>query len=172
VPLLGEMNVQIWPLKWEEGQKKMKSDKYLLLTWKRVLIIAGAWVLSALLHKAIYVLFYDSSATGVGLAANVVFILGTVVIPVYFLISLVYTLIRKMGYEKFLLLSWRTVLIIPAWILSAILHNLVYAAFYDHYTHMGGDEAVFFFLFLLVIPLYFIISLVYTVIRLVRSRIG
>lgn len=150
----------------------MKLDEYLLLSWKRVLVIVGAWLLSALLHKAIYVLLYDSLATGVGLAASAVFILGTAVIPVYFLISLVYTLIRKTGYEKFLLLSWRTVLIIPAWILSAILHNLVYAAFYDHYARTGGDEAVFFFLFLLVIPLYLIISLVYTVIRLVRSRIG
>ncbi len=130
----------------------MKLDKYVLLSWKRVLIITCAWVLSALLHKAIYYF-----AIKVGLAASAVFILGTVVIPVYFLISLVYTLIRKMGYEKFLLLSWRTVLIIPAWILSAILHNLVYATFYDHYTRTGGDEAVFFFLFLLVIPLYFII---------------
>lgn len=143
----------------------MRLDKYLLLSWKRGLIIAGAWVLSVLLHKAIYYF-----AIKVDLAASTLFILGTVVIPVYFLISLVYTLIRKMGYDKFLLLSWRTVLIIPAWILSVLLHNFIYAAFYDHYTRMGGDEAVFFILAIPVIPLYFIISLLYTVIRLVGSR--
>lgn len=145
----------------------MKSDKYLLLSRKRVLIIAGIWVLSVLLHKAIY---YFSIK--VALAANALFILGTGVIPVYLLVSFVYTVIRKTGYDKFLLLSWRTVLIIPAWILSAISHNLVYAAFYDYYSRMGGDEAVFFILAIFVIPLYFIISLVYTVIRLVRSRVS
>jgi len=145
----------------------MKLDKYLLLSWKRVLVIAGAWILSALLHKAIYYF-----AIKVGLAANALFILGTVVIPLYFITSLVYTGIRKMGYDRFLLLSWRTVLIIPAWILSVLLHNFIYAAFFDHYSRAGGDEAVFFILAIPVIPLYFIISLVYTAIRLVRSRVS
>jgi len=111
-------------------------------------------------------------ATQVGLVANAVFILGTVVIPVYFLISFVYTLIRRMGYDKFLLMSWRTVLIIPAWVLSVLLHNFIYAAFFDHYSRAGGDEAVFFILAIPVIPLYFVVSLVYTVMRLVRSRIS
>ena len=148
----------------------MKFDKYFLLSWKRVLIIVGVWVLSVLLHKAIYALFCDYLATEVGLAAKAVFILGTVVIPLYFLVSLVYTLIRRMGYDKFLLLSWRTVLIIPAWILSVLLHNLIYGLFYDHFSRAGGDEAVFFIFSIIIIPLYFIISLVYTVMRLVRNR--
>ncbi len=148
----------------------MKLDKYLRLSWKRGLIIAGAWVLSALLHKAIYYF-----AIKVDLATDVLFILGTVAIPVYLIISLVYTLIRKMGYQKFLLLSWRTVLIIPAWLLSVLLHGVNYALFYEHYWPHGPggpDEAVFFFVALLVIPLYFIVSVVYTVIRLVRSGIS
>lgn len=148
----------------------MKFDKYFLLSWKRVLIIVGVWLLLVLLHKAIYVFFYDYLATKVALPANAVFVLGTVVIPLYFLVSLVYTLIRRMGYDKFLLLSWRTVLIIPAWILSVLLHNLIYGLFYDHYSRAGGDEAVFFIFSIIIIPLYFIISLVYTVMRLVRSR--
>lgn len=130
--------------------------------------------MSVLLHKAIYVFFYDYLATGVGLIANAVFILGTLVIPLYLVVSLVYTLIRKMGYDKFFLLSWRTVLIIPAWIVSVLLHNFIYAAFFDRYSRTGGDEAVFFILAIFVIPLYFMISLVYTVIRkvgkLVRNR--
>jgi len=143
----------------------MKLDKYLRLSWIRVLVIACAWMLSVLLHKAIYYF-----AIKVGLAASALFILGTVVIPLYFITSLVYTGIRKMGYDKFLLLSWRTVLIIPAWIVSVLLHNFIYAAFFDHYSRAGGDEAVFFLLAIPVIPLYFVVSLVYTVIRLVGSR--
>jgi len=78
-------------------------------------------------------------------------------------------------YDKYLLLSWKRVVIIAcAWILSALLHNVIYGLFYEHFSRTGGDEAVFFVLAIFVIPLYFIISLVYTVIRkvgkLVRNR--
>jgi hypothetical protein len=41
---------------------------------------------------------------------------------------------------------------------------VIYGLFYEHFNRAGGDEAVFFILVFL-IPLYFIISLVYTVIR-------
>lgn len=76
-----------------------------------------------------------------------------------------------MKLDKYLLLSWKRVLIIACgWILSVLLHNLIYGLFYDYFRRTGGDEAVFFILAIFVIPLYFMISLVYTVIRLVRSR--
>ena len=78
-----------------------------------------------------------------------------------------------MKLDKWLLLSWKRVLIIGcAWMLSVLLHNLIYGLFYDYFRRTGGDEPVFFILAVIVIPLYFIISLVYTVISLVRSRAG
>jgi hypothetical protein len=78
-----------------------------------------------------------------------------------------------MRFDKYLLLSWKRVLIVAcAWMLSVLLHNLTYGLFYDYFRRTGGDEPVFFILAVFVIPLYFIISLVYTVIRLVRSRIS
>jgi hypothetical protein len=102
---------------------------------------------------------------------NAVFILGTVLIPIYFLISLVYTVIRK--HDQYLLLSWKTLLIIPAGLLLVVLHNLVYGLFIEGFDRVGHDEWVF-FLAIPGIPLFFIISLVYTVIRkvvkLVRNR--
>ena len=78
-------------------------------------------------------------------------------------------------YDKYLLLSWKRVLIIAgAWVLSVLLHNVIYGLFYEHFSRTGGDEAVFFILAVVVIPLYSIISLVYTVVRkvgkLVRNR--
>ena len=78
-------------------------------------------------------------------------------------------------YDKYLLLSWRRFAIIAcAWVLSVVLHNVIYGLFYEHFSLTGGDEPVFFILAIFVIPLYFIISLVYTVIRkvgkLVRNR--
>jgi hypothetical protein len=82
---------------------------------------------------------------------------------------------KWMRYDKYLLLSWKRVLIIAgAWVLSVLLHNIVYGLFYAHFSRTGGDEPVFFILAIFVIPLYFVISLVYTMIRkvgkLVRNR--
>jgi len=231
-------------------------DKYLLLSWKTVLIIAGVWLLSVVLHKAIYGPFldyfvpqeslgsndasailqdtdgnlwfgtsagvsrydgaswqtfttkdgladneimsslqdtdgnlwfgtcggvsrYDGTSwqtftTKIGLVPDAVFILGTVLIPLYFLIALVYTVTRRMERDQYLLLSWKTLLIIPAWVLSVVLHNLIYFLFLEGFNRAGHDEAVFFTIAILVIPLFFIISLVYTVItkvvKLVRNR--
>ncbi len=78
-----------------------------------------------------------------------------------------------MKLDNYLLLSWKRVLMVAcAWILSVLLHNLIYGLFYDYFRRTGGDEPVFFIFAVIVIPLYFIISLAYTVISLVRSRIG
>lgn len=78
-----------------------------------------------------------------------------------------------MKLDKYLLLSWKRVLIIAcAWMLSVLLHNLIYGLFYDYFRRTGGDEPVFFILAVIVIPIYFIISLVYTLIKLVRSRVS
>jgi len=80
---------------------------------------------------------------------------------------------KEMKLDRYLLLSWKRVLIIACvWVLSVLLHNLIYGLFYEHFSRTGGDEPVFFILAVIVIPLYFIISLLYTVIRLVRSRIS
>ena len=76
--------------------------------------------------------------------------------------------------DKYPLLSWKTLLIIPAWVLSVVLHGVIYGLFLEGFSRRGHDEAVFFTIAIIVIPLFFIISLVYTVIRkvvkLVRNR--
>jgi hypothetical protein len=109
----------------------------------------------------------------IGLVPNAVLILFTVLIPAYFLISLVYTVIRKMEHDQYLLLSWKKLLLIPAWVLLVVLFVVIYNTFAS--SHRGGyDVGVFFLIATLVIPLFLIISLVYTVIRkvvkLVRNR--
>ena len=76
-------------------------------------------------------------------------------------------------YDKYLLLSWKRMLIIAgAWVLSVLLHNAVYGLFYEHFSRTGGDEVVFFILAIFVIPLYFITSLVYTVVKKVTKLVG
>lgn len=75
--------------------------------------------------------------------------------------------------DKFFLLNWKRVLIvILAWVAAVILHNAVYALFFDYFNRSGGDEPVFFILAVFVIPLYFVVSLVYSAIRILRNRYG
>jgi hypothetical protein len=111
---------------------------------------------------------WQTFTTKIGLVPNAVFILGTVLIPLYFLISLVYTVIRKKKHDQYLLLSRKTLLIIPAWVLSVVLGIVIlFFLFNEGFERAAGDEAAFFItaIFVFVIPLFFIISVVYTVIR-------
>ena len=74
--------------------------------------------------------------------------------------------------DKWFFLTWKKLLlIVAAWVLSVVFHNAVYALFHDHFGS-GGDEPVFFILAVIVIPLYFVGSLFYTVGRLVLKPKG
>ena len=64
-------------------------ESYLQLTWKRVLLIAGAWVLAVILHNLLYALFFSNT----GGDEPLFFILAAIVIPIYFIVSLVYSAI-------------------------------------------------------------------------------
>ena len=63
----------------------------------------------------------------------------------------------------------RLVLIVAAWVSCVVMHNVVYALFHDFFGP-HSDEPFFFLLAAVVIPLYFVVSLVYTVVQ--RSRHG
>jgi len=71
-----------------------------------------------------------------------------------------------MKLDKYFLLTWRRVLWIAAiWVTAAILHNLVYALFYSYFKGVNGDEPVFFIIAAIIIPGYFLVSLIYTIVR-------
>ncbi len=66
--------------------------------------------------------------------------------------------IRKNQWSDFFQISWKKVwIVIVAAFLSIILHNLISAIF-------GSEEAVFFTLTFLIL-LYFLVSVIYSVIR-------
>jgi hypothetical protein len=72
--------------------------------------------------------------------------------------------------DKLLRLTWiRLLLIIVAWVICVVMHNAIYALFYD-FLGPQGDEPFFFLLAVVVIPLYLVVSLAYTAIRLIRQR--
>ncbi len=60
-------------------------------------------------------------------------------------------------------------MIIAAWFLAVILHNAVYASFM-YFFKVEFEEPVFFILAVIVIPLYFIISIVYTIIHYIKKK--
>jgi hypothetical protein len=77
---------------------------------------------------------------------------------------------RRTRGDKFFLLSWKRILIIIcAWVLSLILHNVIYGLFKEFFDRTNTDEPAFFILAVFIIPLYFIISLAYTAVKKIRE---
>jgi hypothetical protein len=151
-------------------------DIALLLSWKKAFIVCALFILTTIFHRVIYASFIDSlgqfgmTDAGIGLIPGTLFVLGAIIIPLYLLLALAYTIVRTMPVYKYLTLSWRTLYLIPTFIVGVVLHNAIYALFYDHFIRVGGDEAIFFIAALLVIPAYFVVSVVYTlVIKFSRS---
>lgn len=72
--------------------------------------------------------------------------------------------------DKLLRLTFKKCLfIVAAWVLCVVMYNVLYALFRDYFGP-HGDEPFFFLLAVVVVPLYFVVSLVYTVVQLVRRR--
>ena len=75
--------------------------------------------------------------------------------------------------DRLLRLSFKHVLLIAlAWIVSVVLHNVVYGLFKGYFDRTGSDEPFFFAIALLVIPLYLIASIAYTLVVFVRRLLG
>ena len=74
-------------------KQKNKFDKWFLLTWRKMLILVVGWFLAVILHNLFYAL---SEISGKNLAIGEVFffLIANLVIPIYFLISFIYTTIK------------------------------------------------------------------------------
>jgi len=78
---------------------------------------------------------------------------------------------QKNKFNKYFLLTWKKFfIIILAWFLAVILHNLVYGIFKIWFDVRGGDEAFFFIIAIIIIPIYFIVMLIYTIVNLLKKR--
>ena len=70
-----------------------------------------------------------------------------------------------MNLDKYFLLSWRKVwIIVVGGFVSILLHNLFYAIF-------GVEEVVFFIIVVFVIPIYVLIAVVYSLVKLIRRKL-
>ncbi|NPV89276.1 MAG: hypothetical protein HPY50_00690 [Firmicutes bacterium] len=77
----------------KKEKRAFKYDRCLLLTTKKAVLIPAAWLLSVILHNAVYALtgrFWSQP-----LEEPFFFILAVVVIPLYALFSIIYTIIRR-----------------------------------------------------------------------------
>ncbi len=73
--------------------------------------------------------------------------------------------------DKWFLLTWKKFwIIIVAWFLAFVLHNLVYALFFNYFQSTGRDEAFFFIIANILIPLYFLICFIYTLIKMIKNK--
>ena len=69
-----------------------------------------------------------------------------------------------MNTKDLFLFSWKKLwIIVVAGFVSIILHNLFYAIF-------GLEEPVFFSIVVFVLPIYFLIMIIYTIIYKIKSR--
>lgn len=67
-------------------KKRNNIEKWLLLSWKRVAVIVAMWFIAVILHNAIYGIFL--------IEEPVLFIFAVIILPIYFLISIIYTVIK------------------------------------------------------------------------------
>jgi len=82
---------------------------------------------------------------------------------------------KKFNLSEFFTLNWKKVfLIIVAWFVAVILHNIVYGLgiyfWGENFWGVNGDEAFFFIIAIFVIPVYFLISVVYSLIKWLRKK--
>lgn len=161
------------------------ADALLLPGWRKFLVVAVLWAAAVTATWALFGLldiFFDAltganvvdlvrqtladrQTTGMAGSAlsTLVFWFGAVIIPLYLLAALAYTIVRTQPPRRYLQLSWYTLLLIPAFLVGIFLHNFVYAMFFPYFVVTEGDEAVFFLVALIGIPLYLLLVVANTI---------
>jgi len=78
---------------------------------------------------------------------------------------------QENNFDKWFLLTWKKILIIiVGWFLAVILHNLFYALSELSGKNLAIGEVFFFLIAVIVIPLYFIMCLVYSLVKMIKDR--
>ena len=76
-----------------------------------------------------------------------------------------------MKQNKYFLLNGKKIfLILIAFFVVVILHNLIYGLFQSYFDSTGGDEPFFFIIAVIIIPIYFLICFIYTLIKMIKDK--
>jgi len=77
----------------------------------------------------------------------------------------------KNFFKKYFLLDHkRILLLVLLWFVSVILHNFISDILKYFYPNWQGDGAVFFIIAIFIIPLYFLVSLIYTIVYMFKNK--
>ena len=73
--------------------------------------------------------------------------------------------------DKYFLLDWKKAwIIVVSWFVSIMLHNIIYAIFKTWFDSRNGDEPFFFIVAIIVIPIYVLMVLIYSLIKIIKRR--
>lgn len=152
-------------------KNKKKFDKYFLFDWKKFVISVLIFVIVFFFRNTTIKLIFEPLGIH-----EIIFYIISIGIPTYLLFSLFYTIIiRKIKFKKskktnFFLLSWKKLgIILIIWVAAVVIHNLVYA-FSIGVLHIEFEEPVFFLFATIVIPIYFVICIFYSLIKLIKKK--
>jgi len=70
-----------------------KLSDFFTITWKKTAIALMIWIAAVFFHNMVYAFFVG--VLGIEFEEPVLFLIAVVVIPLYFLISIIYSLIKK-----------------------------------------------------------------------------
>jgi len=152
------------------ARKKFKQKNnvcdFFLLSWKKTSI---AFILFSLFFFFRYIFIENIPELFDLIGGYDNFLIAVeILIPLYFLISIIYTLINRKKIKKtkkktpLLQLTWKKFgILVIAWVIAVVLHNLIYAFFLGIFK-IEFEEPVFFLIATIGIPLYFLVSVVYS----------
>ncbi len=83
----------------KKNKTKKSFDKFFLLTWKKIAITLMIWIGAVFFHNMIYAFIVGVLKIEI-VDEPFFFIIAVIVIPVYFIISVVYTLIKRLKNTK------------------------------------------------------------------------
>jgi len=151
-------------------KRKNKIEKFFLWNWRNFVISIIIFILVFFYRNRTIKTIFEP----IGLYPFIyyLFLIG---IPIYLFVTLVYSFaIKKVKFKKaektnFFLLSWKkTGIALIAFVIAVVIHNLAYA-FFLGILGIEFEEPVFFLFATIGIPLYFIISVIYTLIKKIKK---
>ena len=137
----------------------MKFKDLFLLSWKKFGITIIIFI--------VFFFFSNVWARPLKISGSLLSSAVSILIFIYLLICAIYSLIKQNKTKKrkkkvkqnIFIISWKKFgILLISWVVSVVIHNFGSAL-------IGFEEPVFFLIAVIVIPLYFIISIIYSIIH-------
>ncbi len=80
------------------NKRKIRWDKYLLLTWKKTAIALMIWIIAVFFHNIVYAI--SSGVFQIKIEDPFFFSIAVILIPIYFIVSIIYTFVKRTKKRK------------------------------------------------------------------------